>query len=113
MCRALKVVCVAAGAPSLGALKRAVAGPEWELTAGATSAAEALAQLESERAHVLVTWGSFAELVGEARQRWPGLRIVSVGRGEKVPGADASIRSVKEVRDAIRGLSPPAGPVRS
>jgi len=41
------------------------------------------------------------------------MRIVWVGRGEEVPEANASVRSLKEVRDAIRGLPPPGGPVRS
>jgi hypothetical protein len=112
VCRALKVVCVAAGAPSLGALKRAAVGSDWELTPGATSAPEALAQI-GEGAHVLVTWGSFAELVRAARERYPGMRIVWVGRGEEVAEANASIRSLGEIRDAIRGLPPPGGPVRS
>jgi hypothetical protein len=113
VCRALKVVCVAAGAPSLEALKRAAAGPEWELAPGTTSVEEALAQIEGLRAHVLVTWGSFAELVRTARERHPGMRIVWVGRGEEVPEANASIRGLKGVRDAIKGLPPPSGPVRS
>ena len=113
MCRALKVVCVAAGAPSLEALKRATAGPDWELTPGATSAEEALAQIDGQRAHVLVTWGSFAELVRTARERYPGMRIVWVGRGEEVPEANASIRGLKGVREAVKGLPPPGGPVRS
>ncbi len=113
MCRALKVVCVAAGAPSLAALKRAAAGVVWELTAGATSQDEALAQIESELPLVLVTWGSFGELVREVRRRLPGMRIVWVGRGEEVPEANASVRSLEDVRRAIKSLPPPGGPVRS
>ena len=112
MCRALKVVCVAAGAPSLEALRRAASGPDWELATGATSADEALGQIEEQRPHVLVTWGSFRDLVEAVRARYPGMRIVWVGRGEDVPEANASIRSLKEVRDAIKGVPPPGGPVR-
>ena len=43
---------------------------------------------------MLVTWGSFAELVRTARERYPGMRIVWVGRGEEVPEANASIRGL-------------------
>ncbi len=113
MCRALKVVCVAAGGPSLAALKRAATGAEWELTAGATSPDEALEQIEREHPHVLVTWGSFGDLVREVRGRRPGMRIVWVGRGEEVPEANASIRSLEDVRASIKGLPLPGGPVRS
>jgi hypothetical protein len=113
VCRALKVVCVAAGVPSLAALKRAAAGVDWELTAGATSQDEALAQIENELPLVLVTWGSFGELVREVRRRLPGMRIVWVGRGEEVPEANASVRSLQDVRGAIKSLPPPGGPVRS
>ena len=80
MCRALQIVCVAGGKPSLATLKRATVAEEWELTPGATDAEEALAQIESRKAHVLVTWGAFADLVKQARERFPGLRIVVVGR---------------------------------
>jgi len=112
VCRALKVLCVADGSPSLASLKRAASGAEWELTAGATTADDALAQLESERPHVLVTCGPFGELVREVRRRVPGMRIVWVGEDHELPEASASVRSPDEVRAAIRGLPPPGGPVR-
>ena len=111
MCRALIVVCVAAGRPSLTALKRSSAAREWELAPGATVAEDALEQIESRKAHVLVVWGSFADLVKRARERFPALRIVAVGR-DPIPEADASISSVKGVKDAILA-APPRGPVRS
>jgi hypothetical protein len=112
MCRALQVVCVAGGKPSLTALKRSVTATEWELTRGATTAAEALEQLEDRKAHVLVTWGAFGDLVTQARERFPGLRIVSVGR-TPIPKADVNLTSIKGVRGAILGVPPVGGPVRT
>jgi hypothetical protein len=111
MCRALTVVCVAADQPSLLALKRATAATEWELAPGATTAQDALDQIESRRAHVLVVWGPFAELVDRARERFPGLRIIAVG-GDRNRAADASVASVEDVKAAVLG-APPRGPVRS
>jgi hypothetical protein len=112
VCRALQVVCVAAGEPSLRTLKRAAVSADWELTAGATDAHDALAQIVDRRAHVLVAWGAFADLVRQARQRSPALRIVAVGR-TVMPEADVNLSSIKGVRDAILGIPPRGGPVRS
>jgi hypothetical protein len=112
MCRALQIVCVAAGEPSLRTLKRAVVSQDWELTAGATNADAALHQIAQRKAHVLVTWGAFADLVGRARKRFPGLRIVTVGRSP-LDGADVHVTSIKQARDAILGSPPVGGPVRS
>ena len=111
MCRALQIVCVASGAPSLQALKRAAVSEAWELTVGATDAEDALQQIGHRRAHVLVTWGSFDDLVTQARQRFPHLRIIAVGR-KPVVGADVNLTSITGVRDAILGIPPPGGPVR-
>jgi hypothetical protein len=110
MCRALKVLCVATDAASLDALKRAAVSADWELTAGAIGAPEAIAQLEAERPHVLVAFGPFEEVVATARERSPSLRVVS---DRDLPGTDASVTSLDEVRDAILGRSRPGGPVRA
>ena len=110
MCRALQVVCVAAGEPSLRTLKRVAVASDWELTPGATDARAALKQIEARRAHVLVTWGAFGDLVREARVRFPGLRIVAVGR-TPIPEADVNLPSIGGVRDAVIGVPPPGGPV--
>ena len=110
MCRALQVVCVAADAESLQALKRAAVSQDWELTPGATDAEEALAQIEDRRAHVLVVWGEFPGLVERAHELRPGLRIVAVGDGAD---ADATVTSTEDVRGAVLGIPPPGGPVRS
>jgi hypothetical protein len=113
MCRALQVVCVASDAASLQALKRATVSQDWELTPGATDADEALAQIEDRRAHVLVTWGTFDDLVNRARERRPGLRIVTVDEEPVAEAADVNVMSIDEVRDAVLGVPPPARPVRS
>ena len=39
MCRALQILCVASGRPSLQALKKAAVAQEWELTPGDTTMA--------------------------------------------------------------------------
>ena len=111
MCRALQVLCVAAGRPSLQALKRAAVAQEWELTPGATTMPEALEQLDVRKAHVLVAWGHFGELVTEARSRYPNLRIIAVGK-RPMPEADVNLTAINGVRDAILGFPPPSGPVR-
>ena len=110
MCRALQVVCVAAGEPSLRTLKRAALASDWELTPGATDDDAALAQIGARRAHVLVAWGAFGDLVREARVRFPALRIVAVGR-TPIPEADVNLTSITGVRDAVIGIPPPGGPV--
>jgi hypothetical protein len=110
MCRALLVLCVAPSREALVALKRSAVGAVWELTPGATSAEEALEQLREHHPHVMVTFGSFAALAEQAREIRPGIRVVSVG---PLPGADAEVVSLEDVRQAIVGLPPAAGPVRS
>jgi hypothetical protein len=111
VCRALTVVCVAAGQPSLAALKRAASAAEWELAPGAIEPDAALAQIEERKAHVLVVWGAFGDLVKTARERFPGLRIIAIGR-DQIAEADVSLSSIKGVKEAILG-APPGGPVRA
>jgi hypothetical protein len=109
MCRALVVVCVAPDRESLAELKRAAVGPEWELAPGATTAEDAVAQIEDRRGHILVVAGPAGEVVGRARERWPWLRIVVVG--DDVAGATVVVATLTEVRDAVKGLPPAGGPV--
>jgi len=111
MCRSLQVLCVAGGRPSLQALKRAAVAQEWELTPGATTMKEALDQLDERKPHVLIAWGHFADLVREARDRFPTLRIIAVGR-RPIPEADVNLTAINGVRNAILGIPPPGGPVR-
>jgi hypothetical protein len=110
MCRALRVLCVAGDREALAELKRATVSAEWELAPGAVDEKEALAQLERERPHVLVVFGDLARLVADARERYPSLRIVA---DRDLPGASATVGSAAEVRDAVKGLPRPGGPVRS
>ena len=103
------MVCAAPDRQSLIALKRAAVGAEWELAPGATSAREALAQLEDHHALVLVVHEPVLGLVSEARIRFPGLRIVRVGEARE-PFADVVVDSLDGVRAAILGVPPAAGP---
>jgi hypothetical protein len=113
VCRALLVVCVAPDRDSLMDLKRAVVATDWELTPGATTADEAVAQVGDRGAHVLVAAGGVVpDVVAAARERWPWLRIVAVSH-EPVEGATAVVASLDDVRAAVKGLPPPGGPVRS
>ena len=105
------VLCVAAGRPSLQALKRAAVAQEWELTPGATTMKEALDQLDERKPHVLIAWGAFADLVREARDRFPTLRIIAIGR-RPLEEADVNLPAIKGVREAILGVPPVGGPVR-
>ena len=109
MCRALKVLCVAPDRQALGALKRASVSAEWELAPGATTEDDALTQLEAERPHVLVVFGGFEGLVSRAREGWPYLRIIC---DRDLPGATVVATAPEEIRDAVKGLPRPGGPVR-
>jgi hypothetical protein len=108
VCRALKVLCVAADAPSLAALKAAAVGAAWELTPGATNEIDALAQIDAERPHILVVFGAFDRVVALAHDRFPGMRIVT---DRDAPGATAVATSLDEVRGLVTGLPHPSGPV--
>jgi hypothetical protein len=113
VCRALLVVCVASDRESLVALMQAAVGTDWELTPGAVSVAEAVAQIEDRGAHALVAAGSVTpDVVAAVRERWPWMRIVAVS-GEPVEGATVVVASLEEVRPAVKGLPSPGGPVRS
>ncbi|HEU4354214.1 MAG TPA: hypothetical protein VFT27_01365 [Actinomycetota bacterium] len=108
MCRALKVLCVAEDAEALAALKRATVSAEWELTPGATSREDALAQLERERPQVVVAFGDQGRFVAAARKAYPALRIVT---DRDLPGATVVAISLDEIRGALRALPRPGGPV--
>jgi hypothetical protein len=108
MCRALKVLCVAPDPEALTALKRAAVSADWELTPGATDEATALDQLGEEHPHVVVAVGGFGGFVAEARRRLPYVRIVT---DRDVPGASAVVADPADLRDAIKGLPRPGGPV--
>ncbi|HEX2425002.1 MAG TPA: hypothetical protein VHM47_03875 [Actinomycetota bacterium] len=108
MCRALKVLCVAPDREALTALKRAAVSADWELTPGATDEANALAQIDEEHPHVVAVWGDFGRFVAEARRRLPYVRIVT---DRDVPQASDVVADLTDLRDAIKGLPRPRGPV--
>jgi hypothetical protein len=108
LCRALTVLCVAPDADTLRQLKRATVSADWELAPGATDLRAALDQIDDERPHVLVAFGSWDELIRLTRDRFPGMRIVT-DRG--APGATAVASSPEEVRSLVKGLPRPGGPV--
>jgi hypothetical protein len=109
VCRALKVLCVAGTREELAALKRAAVSADWELAPGAFTEDEALAQLRDERSHIVVAFGDLGGFVAAARQAYPALRIVT---DRDLPGATVVATSLEEVRDAVKGLPRPGGPVR-
>jgi hypothetical protein len=90
-------------------VKRAAVSAEWELAPGATTEDDALAQLEAEQPHVLVVFGEFERLVSLAREARPYLRIICE---RDLPGATVVVTTPEEIRDAVRGLPRPGGPVR-
>jgi hypothetical protein len=108
MCRALKVLCVAPDRDRLTALKRAAVSADWELTSGATDEQAALEQLETEHPHVVVVTGGLEGFVRRAHERYPFLRIVT---DNEQPEATTVFGGLGEVRDAVKGLPRPAGPI--
>jgi hypothetical protein len=108
MCRAVKVLCVAPDPETLAELKRAVVSADWELTPGATDEATALDQLDEEHPQVVVVVGDFDGFVAEARRRVPYARIVT---DRDVPGASGVVADPSDVRDVIKALPRPGGPV--
>jgi hypothetical protein len=109
MCRALKVLCVASDRQALMDLKRATVSAEWELVPGAITEDDALAQLDTERPDVLVVFGEFEGLVSRVREGRPSMRIVC---DRDLPGATVAVGRPEEIRDAVRVLPRPGGPVR-
>jgi hypothetical protein len=108
LCRALTVLCVAPDADALGDLRRATVSADWELAPGATDLRAALDQIDEERPHVLVAFGSWGELIRLTRERFPGMRIVT---DRDAPGATAVASSLEEVRSLVKDLPRPGGPV--
>jgi hypothetical protein len=105
----MKVLCVAPDATRLAEVKRAVVAAEWELCPGASDPDGARAQLDAERPHVLVAVGDFDEVVAEARDRFPALRIVA---DRDLPEVDVVVTSLGQLRGAVGSTPHPSGPVR-
>jgi hypothetical protein len=109
VCRALKVLCVAEDADALAELKRATVAADWELAPGAIDEDEAIRQLQVERPHVLVVFGSFPRLVVRALEAYPFLKVIS---DRRATGA-VVVASREDIRAAVKGSGGPGGPVRS
>jgi len=109
MCRAITVLCVATDGDSLRALRAATVSAEWELAPGATNEADAIGQIDADRPHMLVAFGPYERLIELARERFPGMRIVS---DRDAPGASVVATSVEEVRGLLQERLRPGGPIR-
>ena len=108
MCQAVKVLCVATDGESLMALRRATTAAEWELTPGVTSETDALGVIDAERPHAVVAFGDYERLVSLVRERFPAMRIVT---DRDTPGANAVASSRDDVRELLRSLARPGGPI--
>ena len=108
MCRAVRVLCVATDADELLALRQATTAAEWELTPGATDETAALGVIDAERPHAMVVFGSYETLVSLVRDRFPAMRIVT---DRDAPGTSAVAPSREHVREILRSLARPGGPV--
>ena len=102
------MLCVAPTDEELAALKRAAVSAEWELAPGATDEMSAMAQIDVERPHVLIAFGPFSRLVELTHDRFPGMRIITDREQE---GASAIADGPSSVRDLVKGLPSPGGPV--
>jgi hypothetical protein len=108
VCRAVKVLCVATDDDALRALRQLATAAEWELTPGATNETDALALIDSERPHSMVAFGGFERLVSLVRDRFPAMRIVT---DRDTPGTNAVAVSRDDVRELLRSLGRPGGPI--
>ncbi|HYU58962.1 MAG TPA: hypothetical protein VEO00_13080 [Actinomycetota bacterium] len=112
MCRSLRVLCAAPSPEELAALKRAAVSSDYELVGGATDRGGVVAQVREWVPDVVVAPAALLgrEAIEEARAWRPELRWVVVGGDGD--GADAVAAALEEVRETIRGLPRPGGPVR-
>jgi hypothetical protein len=108
VCRAVKVLCVATDDEALRALRMATTAAEWELTPGATDETGALGVIDAERPHAMVVFGDYERLVSLVRERFPAMRIVT---DRDAPGTSAVALSRDEVRELLRSLARPGGPI--
>ena len=112
MCRALKVLCAAPDSERLAELKRAVVSVHWELAGGATSLDELVKQVDVLQPDVVVIDSALGpEVANIVRERRPTARVVAVG--DPMDGADAVADAPGAAKDAILGVPPVGGPVRS
>jgi DNA-binding NarL/FixJ family response regulator len=111
VCRSLHVLCSAPDPERLAELKRAAISVHWELAGGATTLEELRKQVERVQPDVVVIDASMSgDAVEVARRARPGARIVTVGGA--LEGADAH-GDLDAVKEAILGIPPVGGPVRT
>jgi two-component SAPR family response regulator len=110
MCRALQVLCAAPDRAALDVLKRAVVSAEYELTGGATSAEDLMAQLDDLKPDAVVVDAGLSDTLEAVRAVHPSIRIVLIGATSEV--ADDSVERVDDARSAVLGIPRPGGPVR-
>jgi hypothetical protein len=108
VCRAVKVLCVASDDEALRSLRQATTAAEWELTPGAIHETDALGVIDAERPHAMVVFGGYERLVSLVRERFPAMRIVT---DRDAPGTSAVASSHDDVREILRSLARPGGPI--
>ena len=69
---------------------------------------DALCVVDAERPHAMVAFGPYEQLVSLVRERFPAMRIVT---DRDTPGASAVATSPDDVREALRSLARPGGPI--
>jgi DNA-binding response OmpR family regulator len=110
VCRALKILCAAPDAESLGVLKRASVSASWELAGGAFSGDELVKQVDDHAPDVVVVDAGLPGLdVDAIRRTAPRVRVIAFG---SLAGVDGVAHTPDEVHDVILGLPPVGGPVR-
>ena len=63
---------------------------------------------EALRAHAMVVFGGYEDLVSLVRERFPAMRIVT---DRDSPGTSAVASSRDDVREVLRWLARPGGPI--
>jgi hypothetical protein len=111
VCRAVKVLCAAPSTAELSELRRAVVAAHWELVGGATTVEELVRQVDDLRPDIVVIDARFG-IDGVARVRAALARIRIVTVGAMVDGSDGWA-PMDGVREAVLGMPPVGGPVRS
>ena len=105
------MLCAAAGREGLAELKRASGSVHWELAGGAVSLEELRKEIGEFEPDVVIVDGALGpEAVDVVRAARRTVRLVAVG---SLPGADAEVFQLGDIRAAILGLPRPGGPVRA
>jgi DNA-binding NarL/FixJ family response regulator len=111
VCRALRVLCAAPDPERLAELKRAAVSVSWELVGGATTVEQLRDQAERLQPDIVVIDARMGPgAVAAARQPERRARVVAVDGSLEGADAHAALSGVKE---AILGVPPVGGPVRS